>query len=126
MITQVLDESDNQQKINDAVDYSNHGYIEVYEMDTHNNAQKANNKLEDEAGDTLEQQSIDAEQKDDGKIYNTIEEVELDDSDYHQQNNDQDKQEVSQMRMSSQNVFYDEHDEQQLAIDHNQRRKESE
>ena len=107
----------------DAVDYSNQCYIQVYEMFAHNDAQKADNVLQEKSGDTLEQQGVDDEQKDDGKIHNTVEEVELDGGDYHLQKVDQDKQEDPQMRMSSHNVF---DDEQQQAIDQNQGRQENE
>lgn len=40
----------------DAMDYSDHNYIEVYKMDAHNNVQiqKADDMLEEEVGDMLE------------------------------------------------------------------------
>ena len=129
MVAQALGERDVQLMIDDpvveddAVDYSDHCYIQVYEMFAHNDAQKADNVLQEKSGDTLEQQGVDDEQKDDGKIHNTVEEVELDGSNYHLQKVDQDKQEVPQMRMSSHNVF---DDEQQQAIDQIQQRKENE
>ena len=129
MVAQALGERDVQLMIDDpvveddAVDYSDHCYIQVYEMFAHNDAQKADNVLQEKSGDTLEQQGVDDEQKDDGKIHNTVEEVELDGSNYHLQKVDQDKQEDPQMRMSSHNVF---DDEQQQAIDQNQQRKENE
>jgi len=38
----------------DAVDYLAHGYIQVYEMFAHNDAQKADNVLQEKSCDTLE------------------------------------------------------------------------
>ena len=106
----------------DAVDYSHQCYIQVYEMFADNDVQKADNVLQEKSGDKLEQQGVDDEQKDDGMIHNTVEEVELDGSNYHLQKFDQDKQEDPQMRMSSHNVF---DDEQQQAIDQNQQKQEN-
>ena len=107
----------------DAVDYLDHGYIQVYEMFAHNDAQKTDDMLQEKNGDTLEQQGVDDDQKDDGKIHNTVEEVELDDSNNHQQKDNQDEQEDPQMNMSPHNMF---DDEQQQVIHQNQGTQESE
>ena len=103
MVVSIFGERDIQMMIDDpiveddAVDYSDLGDIQVYEMFAHNDAQKTDDILQEKSGDTLEQQGVGDEQKDDRKIHhNTVEEV------------DQDKQEDPQMRMSSHNVFDDE------------------
>ena len=118
MVALVLGERDVQMMIDDpvveddAVDYSDLGDIQVYEMFTHNDAQKVDDILQEKSGDILEQQDVGDEQKDDGKIHhNTVEAI------------NQDKQEDPQMRMSSHNMF---DDEQQQGIDQNQGRQESE
>ena len=118
MVAYALGKRDVQMMINDpvveddAVDYSDHGIILVYKMFTHNDAQKADDNLQEKSGDTLEQQGVGDDQKDDGKIHhNTVQEL------------NQDKQEDPQMKMSSHNVFTD---EQQQAINQYKGRQESE
>ena len=116
MVASVHCQRDDQMMINDpvveddAVDYSDHGIIQVYKIFAHNDAQKADDILQEKSDDTLEQQGDGNEQKDDGKIHhNTVEAI------------NQDKQEDPQMRMSSHNMF---DDEQQQGIDQNQGRQE--
>ena len=121
--TVVEDDEDDAVVEDDAIDYLHQCYIQVYEMFAHNDAQKADDMLQEKNGNIIEQQGVDAEHKDDVKTHNTVQEVERDDSNHHWQKVDRDKQENPQMKMSSQNVFDDE--QQQLVIVHNQRRQEN-
>ena len=117
MVAQALGERDVQLMIDnlvtdDSVDYLDQGIIQVYEILVNNDAPKADDNLQEKSGDTLDQQGVGDDQKDDGKIYqNTVEEV------------DQDKQQDPQIKMSSHNVF---DDKRQQAIDQNQGKQESE
>ena len=83
MIDDTVVEDDEKDAVveDDAVDYLDQCYIQVYEMFAHNDAQKADNVLQEKSGDTLEQQGVDDKQKDDGMIHNAVVEVELDGSD---------------------------------------------
>ena len=87
MIDDTVVENDKDDAIveDDAVDYLNPRYIQVYKMFAHNDVQKADDMLQEENGDTLEQQGVEDEQKDDEKIHNSVEEVEVDGSNHHQQ-----------------------------------------
>ena len=58
------------------VDYSDHSMILVYETFAYNDAQMADDNLQEESGDTLEWQGVGDNQKDDEKIHhNTVEAV---------------------------------------------------
>jgi len=51
--TAVEDDEDDAVVEDDAVNYSDHGIIQVYEKFAHNDAQKADDMLQEKNGDTL-------------------------------------------------------------------------
>ena len=74
MVAQALGERDIQMMIDDPVvaddgdDYLDHGIIQVYGTFAHNDAPQADDNLQEKSGDTLEQQGVGDDQKDDGKF----------------------------------------------------------
>ena len=85
MVTQALGERDVQMMMDDhvvaddGVDCSDHGKIQVYGTLAHNDAPQADDKLQEKSCDTLDQQGVGDDQKDDGKIHhNTVKELDQD------------------------------------------------